>query len=108
MEDPKKTSFDWTFYPEKKSGKAIKMKQFTEQERASLMVEVLLMEITPDQPEKIESVWDLLSYLYEERLKVIKMIMAKGFNNSFLIGQLQEIKADTNILEDFLQAQFKK
>lgn len=81
---------------------------FTEEERASLMVEVLLMEITPDQPEKIESVWDLLSYLYEERLKVMKMIMAEGCNNSFLMGQLQEIKADTYILEDFLQGQFNK
>ena len=77
---------------------------FTPNEKLSLIAESLMQEFTPDDPEKIESFWDLFSYLHREKERILKLLLnGDSQDRQILWPQLDEVKKDLAILEFYLE-----
>lgn len=83
--------------------------EFTPRERLSLIAEALMQEFTPDQPEKIQSFWDLYAFLQREKQRILELLLAgNNEERQFLWAQLDEVKSDLNSLEIYLEIHIKQ
>lgn len=81
---------------------------FTPSERLHLVAQALLNEFSSDNPEQIESMWDLVTYLHYEKERLLKVLVAGNQDiRSLAWKQLDEVNKDLFRLESSINQLIK-